>query len=212
MYFKKQKTENQYSLPSPTRIVKLKANRLCGLRVLWLTVLLLLNVICAVALAQEKVIGSKDNTQNNNKINIDITSHLGDNRTFTEGDIISFLVSLDRDAYILIIYQDAEGNTIQIYPNRQDDSGFQKADLFANVLGEEASYEFIVGKPFGREQVWAFAASEPFPKIPGTTIKPGLRLLQYQPEAVFELIRSYGLRPGIAFGEDVMTIKTVPKR
>ncbi len=59
----------------------------------------LLSVIHGKSDASSEVLGKR------NHININITTHLGDHQTFMEGDVISFFLSLDKDAYLLVIYE-----------------------------------------------------------------------------------------------------------
>ena len=40
-------------------------------------------------------------------IDVKITTHLGDRQEFVEGDRISFLLSLERDAHVYLFYRDA---------------------------------------------------------------------------------------------------------
>jgi len=99
-------------------------------------------------------------------IHISITTHLGDEQHFREGDEISLLLNLDRDAYVLLVYQDAAGKLIQLFPNRKNDSGRIPAGNFIPFPRRADGLRLVVAPPFGEEQVWAFAAAETFPARP----------------------------------------------
>jgi hypothetical protein len=98
------------------------------------------------------------------QINIEITTHLGDKQTFTEGDLISFYISLDRDAYVLILMQDARGGWTQLVPNQFFSDNHYKAGLFIPVPNKSNPFQFRVQEPFGTETLWAFASTQAFPE------------------------------------------------
>ena len=91
--------------------------------------------------------------QTTNTIDIDITTHLGDQQTYVAGDSIEFLMNLSQDAYILILYIDAAGNIIQILPNGLVTNNFIKAGLYINIPDQSTPFQFTVSAPFGRETV-----------------------------------------------------------
>ncbi len=47
-------------------------------------------------------------------IEVGLTTHLGDRQSFVDGDRISFLLSLERDAYVYLFYRDADKNLLQL--------------------------------------------------------------------------------------------------
>ena len=57
-------------------------------------------------------------------IPLELTTHLGDQQQFVEGDEIQFLLSLGQDAYIYMYYVDAANNITQILPNENQPSNF----------------------------------------------------------------------------------------
>jgi uncharacterized protein DUF4384 len=101
-------------------------------------------------------------------INVTITTHLGDDQHFQAGDEISLLLNLDRDAYLLLVYRDASGNLVKLFPVRKNNNGWVSAGDFIPFPRRADRLRLIVSPPFGEEQVWAFAAAEAFP---GTLLK-----------------------------------------
>lgn len=99
-------------------------------------------------------------------IRVSITTHLGDGQRFQAGDEISLLVSLNQDAYLLLVYQDADGNLVKLFPVRKNDTGWVKAGDFMPFPRREDGLRLVVSPPFGEEQIWAFAAAEVFSKKP----------------------------------------------
>jgi len=112
-----------------------------------------------------------------NTIDIEVTTHLGDKQTFQKGDIISFLISLDREAFVLMIYEDAEHNLLQIIPNRFRQSNRYGTGLFMSVPNRDEPFEFVVSPPFGKETIWVFASEQAFPKLPSMELENGLKKL-----------------------------------
>ena len=108
---------------------------------------------------------------------VEITTHLGDQQTFFEGDVISFLLSLDRDSYVYLFYVDAGANVIQIYPNQQSGSHFYEKGFYMPIPPLQTSFEFKIKPPFGREALFAFASDNAAIKLDGRLLDNGLRLI-----------------------------------
>ncbi len=153
---------------------------------------------------------AKINTSRN--IKLDITSHLGDGKTYREGDVISYFISSDRDAYLLLIFEDAENNLVQILPNLHSGNVFHRAGNFFEVPGTDAVFEFKITEPYGVERVWVFATTKPFPALLGRGLENGLVLLNKSMHRIRSQLRDYALDAGLAYGETSTTITTVPKR
>jgi len=138
-------------------------------------------------------------------INIEITTHLGNQQTFVEGDDLSFLFNLDRDAYLLAIYQDAEGNLIQLLPNRESSSLPQKAGMFIPLPKQNAKFRFKIQAPFGKEELWIFASDQLPPELPGDNLSNGLKVLSEDINSVRIKLRE---RHQTAYGDARLTIHT----
>ncbi len=109
------------------------------------------------------------------KINIEITSHLGDKQLFVKGDDIKFLINLDTDAYITVIYQTADQQLIQLIPNKKQASVLYKAGFFIKVPNANAPYRFTIQKPYGKEKVWVLASDREIKMLSGKSLVNGLR-------------------------------------
>jgi len=111
-------------------------------------------------------------------INIDITSHLGDQQEFQQNDVVSFLLNLDRDAYVFVIYQDASQQRVQIIPNKIQRQHFYKAGFFIAVPAENSAFQFVIQPPFGKETLWVFATDAAALILAGQVQGNGLKLLK----------------------------------
>ena len=140
-----------------------------------------------------------------NKINIDITTHLGDVRDFQEGDRLSLLMSLDMDAYILVLYQNSTGNLIQLIPNKNQSKTYYNAGVFISLPESDAAFIFEIQPPFGRETLWAFASDKPFPDFKGRYLEDGLKQLSVDIGAIRKKLSE---NEGYAFGEDSLIMDT----
>jgi len=144
-----------------------------------------------------------------NRIGIDITTYLGDKQTFKQGDTLAFLVNLDKAAHVLMIYQDAENNLIQVIPNRYRPQDHYPAGLFIAVPSDKEPFEFTVKPPFGEEKLWAFASQDQFPELEGDELGNGLKKLKGNLQSILQRIRP--VKHGAIYGEASTTIITVAK-
>lgn len=108
---------------------------------------------------------------------VEITTHLGDQQTFFDGDVISFLLSLDRDCYVYLFYLDAGANVIQIFPNQQSGSHFYEKGFYMPIPPVQSGFEFKIKSPFGHEALFAFASDNAKVKLDGRLLVNGLRLI-----------------------------------
>lgn len=143
------------------------------------------------------------------KINIDITTHLGDVKQFQEGDRIAFLLSLDTDAYLTVLYQNAAGEIIQLLPNRHQLTFFYKAGLFLSLPDPNSSFAFTIQPPFGQETLWVFAADLPLPALPGFYLADGLKKLSVGMSLIRKKLAAH---PKSAYGEARLVLSTQARK
>jgi len=132
-------------------------------------------------------------------LRVNITTHLGDQQEFQQGDRVQFLLDLNRDAYVLLIYQDASGALTQLVPNAIERNGFYKAARYLSIPDARVPFEFIVGPPFGAETVWAFGSNAPFPELTGSTLSNGLKRLDQPLAAITALLNDSAKRGNTRF-------------
>ena len=151
------------------------------------------------------------NSFSNGEINLQISSHLGDGQTYMEGEKISYFVNIDKSAFILLIYEDAESNLIQILPNKYSTNSYYQAGSFLEIPAAQDRFEFIIEAPFGVERVWAFASSKKFPEFAGMQVVNGLKVLEQPIIEILRKLREQGQSPYVSYGEDQTVITTVSK-
>ena len=99
-------------------------------------------------------------------LELELTTHLGNQQHFITGDEIKLLVSLDEAAYLLLLYQDASGNVSQLFPNAYVKNAYHKPGEYFSLPPQPQHFRFTVGPPYGSEWIWLFAANQPMPELP----------------------------------------------
>lgn len=174
----------------------------------WLSMKTTLWFVVGVFLLSGNIANSKEMPQTK-PIAIDITTHLGNVQQFQEGDDLAFLVSLDTDAYLLVIYETVQGELIQLLPNKVLSNSFYKAGLFINLPEPGAGFVFKILPPFGKETLWVFAADVMLPELAGHYLEDGLKKLTVDITTVRERLARVTKS---AYGESRMSILTSPKQ
>jgi hypothetical protein len=140
-------------------------------------------------------------------IQVEITTHFGDGQSFVEGDTIAFFLSLDTDAHIVAVYEDAERRRVQILPNVNQESNYYRSGIFHPIPGKDAPFRFLVTEPFGTETLYVFASTTPMADLPGDLLDNGLKQLHGDINAIRSLIKA---QARAAFGECSLQIRTRP--
>ena len=138
-------------------------------------------------------------------ISVEITTHLGDQQSFADGDVISFLLSLDRDAYVYLFYQDASANTIQIFPNRQNPDHYYQKGFYMPVPPPQTSFQFKIQAPFGEEKLFVFTTDNSEVKLNTRQLVNGLSLVD---SSIEEIETSFRRQSGTRYGSASLTIKS----
>jgi hypothetical protein len=86
---------------------------------------------------------------------LSVTTSLGDEATFIEGDAIAFLVSNEQAGYLYLYLADAAGAVTQIFPNEADSENFIPASFYFQIPKLNANYQFTASAPFGEETLVA---------------------------------------------------------
>jgi hypothetical protein len=144
-------------------------------------------------------------------IQVEVTPQKGDGATYVEGEETVYFVSTDRDAYLLLIYEDAGGSLTQVLPNSISRTAFYKAGKFFKIPeGKSDAYGLEVTAPFGTERLWVFASNKAFPVLSGKE-RPEGKLLGGDMGHVLSVLRAHGSQSGVAYGEARTILTTVGK-
>lgn len=163
---------------------------------------------CDISMAQDAATGKKNTVQTKKipqPVNIEITTHLGDQQHFVEQDVISFFINLDRAAFIYAFYQDASGNVFQIIPSEAQTEHYFKPGFYIPFPPKNSTFQFVVQAPFGKEQLWVFASNEGQLRFKGKNTVHGVKQLSYAQLELTEYIRAAS---GQLFGQASLIIHT----
>ncbi|GAK53411.1 peptidase C14, caspase catalytic subunit p20 [Candidatus Moduliflexus flocculans] len=81
---------------------------------------------------------------------------------YYEGDLMTVTIKVGRDCYIRIYVMNAEGVTMQIFPNTWLPDNFVYAGQAMRIPGDNASFELAITPPFGRETICVVASTTQF--------------------------------------------------
>ena len=93
-------------------------------------------------------------------IPLELTTHLGDQLQFVEGEELQLLLSLGSNAYVYMYHIDAVGNITQMLPHKNQSSHYYLAAYFLTVPEYVDGFRFVINKPFGSETIWVIASDE----------------------------------------------------
>jgi len=141
-------------------------------------------------------------------INAEITTHLGDKANFIKGDEIHFLLSLSQKSHVLLLYQDANQQLWQLFPNRLRSETTLPPGDFMSFPTREDGIKIVVGPPYGREQVLLYASDLPLPELNFIKSANGMRLLIQDMSAIDELLNQYSAQNHATLVHAVSVINT----
>lgn len=110
---------------------------------------------------------------------------------YTEDDTLRISITANKNCYLRLIYSDANGKDIIIFPNYQ-----HRDDQVKGGVVHSVPTKFLVTPPFGKEMLHAFVSSEKFSGFDGVDRGDGLFVLN---EPLKDVVRK--LRAGSIFGE-----------
>jgi len=143
-------------------------------------------------------------------LEVSITTHLGDAQTFRAGDPLSFLISLDSDAHVLLLYEDASGGVSQLVPNAEFERTFVAAGDFISMPPADTRFTFRVSEPFGAEKIWLIASEQPLPDLPYQNSSTGVARIEGDAASIRKNLRDYSLRNQFRHGEASVDVTTQP--
>jgi hypothetical protein len=82
-------------------------------------------------------------------------------RSYREGDTLSITVAAETDAYVYVLYKQADGEVFQIFPNVNRPNNHLQARQAVEIPGPEDLFTWVVGAPFGKEYIKVLASREP---------------------------------------------------
>jgi hypothetical protein len=99
-------------------------------------------------------------------------------KTYRAGENIKIFVKGNKDFHARVVYRDAEGNLVQLLPNKYRQAQRFVAGRTYAIPNDKDEFDLEVGPPFGSENVLVFASTVPLPEMAGDDIGRGLMLLR----------------------------------
>ena len=132
-----------------------------------------------------------------------------DSRIYREGDELALTVVSEVDAYLYVLYQQADGKVFQIFPNSVKFDNRVKAKQATAIPDprQKDRFAWTIGAPFGKESIIAVAAKEPVAELadPALMKRPFNRVSEQKLKGL-EL--EVGERAPTAWGESRIEITT----
>lgn len=82
-------------------------------------------------------------------------------RDYREGDNLAVKVVSEIEAYVYVVYQQADGKLFQIFPNSKQPDNRVKAKQVVQIPGQEDLFRWKIGPPFGKEVLKVIATERP---------------------------------------------------
>lgn len=111
-----------------------------------------------------------------NGIPIKIWTERGDGGLYVDGERFTAYVQADTDCYLRLLYRQADGQIVQIFPNRLSGSERVTAGQVYTIPDVDDPYDFVIRSPYGVEHLIAIASAAPFPALQGREINGGVLL------------------------------------
>ncbi|MBS0206742.1 MAG: DUF4384 domain-containing protein [Planctomycetes bacterium] len=80
---------------------------------------------------------------------------------YRAGDQLTLTVTSESDAFLYVLYQQADGRLYQVFPNRRQSEGRIRAGQPFTIPARDDLFRWTVGAPFGKEVVKVIATSRP---------------------------------------------------
>ena len=116
-------------------------------------------VLCVAGCAMHATNSTKSK---NATTGIAVTTQLGEHAVFVEGDKVRLLATLDRQAYVAVVLENARGELQQLYPARDVTRGvLHPAGVFQAIPMEGLGFPVVA--PYGTETAWLVASDRALP-------------------------------------------------
>jgi hypothetical protein len=131
-------------------------------------------------------------------------------RDYRQGDPLSVRVASEVDAYLYVLYQQADGRVFQIFPNAHQPDNRVPARRTVEIPAKDDPFRWPIGPPFGDEVVKVIASQRPIDVL----ADPALRQGRSNPVAGRQLKGielELGAEPPAEWAEHAVRIHTYPQ-
>jgi hypothetical protein len=131
-------------------------------------------------------------------------------RDYRQGDTLSVRVASEVDAFLYVLYQQADGPVFQIFPNVHQPDNRVPARRTVEIPGKDDAFRWSVGPPFGDEVIKVIASQRPIAGL----ADPAMRQSQFNAVAAKQLKGielELGAEPPAAWAAHDVKIHTYPR-
>ena len=101
-------------------------------------------------------------------------------RSYRQGDTLSISVACEADAYLYVLYKQADDKVFQIFPNSSQAENKVKARQAVQIPATNDLFRWVVDAPFGKEIIKVIASREPLTDLSD----PAMRAKFFNPVSV----------------------------
>jgi hypothetical protein len=127
-------------------------------------------------------------------------------RSYREGDNLSVSVASEADAYVYVLYKQADGKVFQIYPNSRQPHNRVRARQAVQIPASDDLFRWAVGPPFGKEVLKVLASKEPLDELSDPAFRE--KLFNPVPQKVLKGIELELGKKEAVWAEDCVEIAT----
>ena len=124
-----------------------------------------------------KILSIGNRTRRDSKLSVDVWTDRGDGGIYRSGDRLTIFVRSNEDCYLYLIYHDAAGNDVLIFPNERQPRHKILAGVVYQIPDARDPFEFVIQGPFGSELIKAIVSKSPLPELSGKVLSNGIKLL-----------------------------------
>ncbi len=132
-------------------------------------------------------------------------------RVYRQGESLSISLVSEQDAYAYVLYQQADGQVFQIFPNSAQRNNRVAAKQVVTIPAADDQFRWRIGPPYGKEIVKVIASKEPIANLND----PALRTQRFNPvsrEQVTDAAVTLRQSDPTVWAEAAVEITTVAER
>jgi len=111
-------------------------------------------------------------------LQVDVWIDRADGAIYQQGEKLTVFIRASKDCNLYLIYHDAEGKDILIYPNARQANNRILSGVIYQIPDSRDTFNFTIQPPFGSEILKAIVANKNLPELPGRLLPNGLTLLR----------------------------------
>ncbi len=100
------------------------------------------------------------------RVAVDRISH-----QYRAGDQLTLSVVSEIDAYVYVLYEQADGQVFQVYPNQHQSQNQVKAKEVVQIPAQDDLFRWRIGPPFGTEKIKVIATDQPLQSLADPKLK-----------------------------------------